>query len=167
MRLQGDELKCLQGSVRASTSSITSKPEKESPLLQDKAANLPLESSEDFSEARIEELLRSGDVSEQAGRLVHNSTPLFIQFPGSVHSSSNTMSNSEFDKPNLRPESKQRFDQSECQRQTQSPSEAEVLLELFNLLEQYAPMWYAEEHHNRAVTALRSSPKSIKPDKPR
>jgi hypothetical protein len=32
---------------------------------------------------------------------------------------------------------------------------AEVLLELFNLLEQYAPMWYTEEHHNRAVATLR------------
>jgi hypothetical protein len=32
---------------------------------------------------------------------------------------------------------------------------AEVLRELFNLLEQYAPMWYTEEHHNRAVAALR------------
>jgi hypothetical protein len=31
---------------------------------------------------------------------------------------------------------------------------AEVLRELFNLLEQYAPMWYTEEHHNRAVAAL-------------
>jgi len=32
---------------------------------------------------------------------------------------------------------------------------AEVLRELFNLLEQYAPTWYTEEHHNRAVAALR------------
>jgi hypothetical protein len=31
----------------------------------------------------------------------------------------------------------------------------EVLRELFNLLEQYAPAWYTEEHHNRAVAALR------------
>jgi len=31
----------------------------------------------------------------------------------------------------------------------------EVLRELFNLLEQYAPAWCTEEHHNRAVTALR------------
>jgi len=77
------------------------------------------------------------------------------------------MSDSEFDKPNLRPESKQGSGQSERQRQTQSPSEAEVLLELFNLLEQYAPVWYTEEHHNRALAARRSSPKSIKPDKAR
>lgn len=32
---------------------------------------------------------------------------------------------------------------------------AEGLRELFNLLEQYAPTWYTEEHHNRAVAALR------------
>ena len=31
---------------------------------------------------------------------------------------------------------------------------AEVLRELFNLLEQYAPTWYTEEHHNRAMAAL-------------
>src|SRR5262245_30445647 len=31
----------------------------------------------------------------------------------------------------------------------------EVLRELFNLLEQYAPTWYTEEHHNRAAAALR------------
>ena len=31
---------------------------------------------------------------------------------------------------------------------------AEVLYELFDLLEQYAPMWYTEEQHNRAVAAL-------------
>ena len=33
---------------------------------------------------------------------------------------------------------------------------AEVLRDLFNLLEQYAPTWYTEEHHNRAVAALRA-----------
>ena len=32
---------------------------------------------------------------------------------------------------------------------------AEVFRELFNLLEQYAPVWYTEEHHKRAVAALR------------
>ena len=32
---------------------------------------------------------------------------------------------------------------------------AEVFRELFSLLEQYAPVWYTEEHHNRAVAALR------------
>jgi len=57
------------------------------------------------------------------------------------------MSDSESDKLKLRPESKQGSRQNDRQ--------AEVLLELFNLLEQYAPKWYAEEHHNRAVAALR------------
>lgn len=33
----------------------------------------------------------------------------------------------------------------------------EVLLELFNLLEEYAPVWYTEELHNRAVAALGKS----------
>jgi hypothetical protein len=31
----------------------------------------------------------------------------------------------------------------------------EVLQELFNLLEEYAPTWYTEEHRSRAVRALR------------
>ena len=31
----------------------------------------------------------------------------------------------------------------------------EVFLELFKLLERYAPVWYTEEHHNRAAGALR------------
>jgi len=31
---------------------------------------------------------------------------------------------------------------------------SEVLHELFDLLEQYAPMWYTAENHNRAVAAL-------------
>ena len=31
----------------------------------------------------------------------------------------------------------------------------EVLQELVNLLEQYAPTWYTEEHHSRALRALR------------
>ena len=32
---------------------------------------------------------------------------------------------------------------------------ADTFWELFNVLEQYAPVWYTEEHHNRAVAALR------------
>jgi hypothetical protein len=32
----------------------------------------------------------------------------------------------------------------------------EVFRELFNLLEQYAPVWYTEEHHSRALAALRA-----------
>ena len=30
----------------------------------------------------------------------------------------------------------------------------EVFRETFNLLEEYAPLWYTVEHHKRAVTAL-------------
>ena len=71
------------------------------------------------------------------------------------------MSDSEFDRPNSRRESKDGSGQSERLCQTQSLSEAEVLLELFNLLEQYAPSWYTKEHHNRAVAALRSCSNSI------
>jgi hypothetical protein len=38
-----------------------------------------------------------------------------------------------------------------------------TLKELFELLEEYAPTWYSEEHHNRAVHALAQSadPESI------
>lgn len=36
----------------------------------------------------------------------------------------------------------------------QLESIAEVFRELFNLLEEYAPVWYTEEHHSRAVAAL-------------
>ena len=34
------------------------------------------------------------------------------------------------------------------------PTAREVLEELFLLLEDYAPTWYTEQHHNRAVAAL-------------
>ena len=37
----------------------------------------------------------------------------------------------------------------------QLESIAEAFRESFNLLEQYAPVWYTEEHHNSAVAALR------------
>ena len=30
-----------------------------------------------------------------------------------------------------------------------------TFLELFALLEEYAPVWYSEQHHNRAVAAKR------------
>ena len=39
--------------------------------------------------------------------------------------------------------------------QTQLAFVEEVFLGLFKLLEQYAPVWYTEEHHNRAASALR------------
>lgn len=35
-----------------------------------------------------------------------------------------------------------------------APTAREVLEELFLLLEDYAPVWYTEQHHNRAVAAL-------------
>ena len=31
---------------------------------------------------------------------------------------------------------------------------AEVLTELFDLLEQYAPSWYTQKHHDKALAAL-------------
>jgi len=34
------------------------------------------------------------------------------------------------------------------------PTTREVLQELFELLEDYAPTWYTQEHHNRAAAAL-------------
>ena len=38
--------------------------------------------------------------------------------------------------------------------QCESSRTNEVYLELFSLLELYAPTWYKEEHHNRAAAAL-------------
>jgi len=38
------------------------------------------------------------------------------------------------------------------------PTTREVLEELFQLLEDYAPTWYTEKHHNRAVSALLGRP---------
>jgi hypothetical protein len=32
---------------------------------------------------------------------------------------------------------------------------ARAFLELFDLLDEYAPVWYTEQHHNRAVVAQR------------
>ena len=76
-----------------------------------------------------------------------------------------TMSSTGFGKARLRPESKHGSGRSERQGETQRPSASEVLLELFNLLEQYAPSWYKEEHHNRAVAALDLPSKSTEPGK--
>jgi len=39
-------------------------------------------------------------------------------------------------------------------KRLQSAKVGDVLAELFNLLEQYAPAWYTEEHHQRAIEAL-------------
>ena len=38
---------------------------------------------------------------------------------------------------------------------TQNARTGKVLKELFNLLEEYAPVWYTERQHNRAAVALR------------
>lgn len=38
------------------------------------------------------------------------------------------------------------------------PTPRQVLEELFQLLEDYAPTWYTEKHHNRAVAALLGRP---------
>jgi hypothetical protein len=49
---------------------------------------------------------------------------------------------------------------SHRQQSDASPAQLEsiagVFRELFNLLEQYAPVWYTEEHQGRAVEALRA-----------
>jgi hypothetical protein len=37
---------------------------------------------------------------------------------------------------------------------------AEAFLELFELLEEYAPIWYTKQHHQRALTARRILQKS-------
>jgi hypothetical protein len=38
------------------------------------------------------------------------------------------------------------------------PTTREALEDLFQLLEEYAPTWYTEEHHNLAVAALLGRP---------
>ena len=40
------------------------------------------------------------------------------------------------------------------------PSARVVLREIFNLLEEYAPTWYTEAHHDRIVAALSNRPTS-------
>ena len=35
-----------------------------------------------------------------------------------------------------------------------------AILELYNLLESYAPSWYTQEHHNHVESALRSIKRS-------
>jgi len=39
-------------------------------------------------------------------------------------------------------------------KRLQSAKVRDVFVELFNLLEQYAPAWYTQEHHRRATEAL-------------
>jgi len=47
------------------------------------------------------------------------------------------------------------------QRENESAAERTLLIEalsdLHNLLEEYAPAWYTEEHHRKAESALRAS----------
>lgn len=70
------------------------------------------------------------------------------------------MSTPEFDEGSPRPERRQGSAQGEVQSdkskdfRAQSVFTAEVLREFFNLLEEYAPVWYTEQHHDRAVVAL-------------
>jgi hypothetical protein len=40
-------------------------------------------------------------------------------------------------------------------KEPSAPSVRTVLEEVFELLEDYAPLWYTEEHHDRILTALR------------
>jgi hypothetical protein len=46
-------------------------------------------------------------------------------------------------------------------QQSNSAGSNEVLREMFTLLEEYAPTWYSEDLHNRAVAALRGRTGSL------
>ncbi len=39
-------------------------------------------------------------------------------------------------------------------RPAEAPNARTVLEELFALLEDYAPVWYQQKHHDRAISAL-------------
>lgn len=71
------------------------------------------------------------------------------------------MNDPEFDEENPRPETRHGCAQSGVQSdnanafRAQSVFTASVLLEFFNLLEEHAPVWYTEQHHDRALVALR------------
>lgn len=43
---------------------------------------------------------------------------------------------------------------SDSAQTSRVPDAATVLEELFVLLEEYGPVWYTQEHHDRAVKAL-------------
>lgn len=62
------------------------------------------------------------------------------------------MSDPELDEGSPRPERRQGSAQGELQ--SDKSNAAEVLWEVFNLLEEYAPRWYTEQHHDRVVVAL-------------
>jgi hypothetical protein len=74
---------------------------------------------------------------------------------------SDGMSDPAFDEESPRPECTEGSAQSGIQSdksnafQAQSVLTAEVLREFFNLLAEYAPVWYTEQQHDRAVVALR------------
>ena len=59
------------------------------------------------------------------------------------------MSDPEFDEMNRG--QRRKFDAT----QTQLVLVEDAFLELLKLLEQYAPVWFTEEHHNQAAAALR------------
>ena len=63
------------------------------------------------------------------------------------------MSDPELDEGSPRPDRRQGAAQGEVQ--SDKSKAAEVLWEFFSLLEEYAPVWYTEQHHDRAVVALR------------
>jgi hypothetical protein len=61
-----------------------------------------------------------------------------------------------------------RFDEgSRTRRDQQETHDSEFTIvvqsffELFHLLEEYAPVWYTEQHHNRAVVAQRLIARAI------
>jgi len=60
---------------------------------------------------------------------------------------------------NLKPE--ERGIRATAELPTANPRE--VFAELLELLEEYGPSWYTEEHHRRAVTALQKLRGSTQP----
>lgn len=54
----------------------------------------------------------------------------------------------------------ERWDQTESKNAkyagTTAPNARTVLEEVFELLEDYAPIWYTQEQHNRILAALRN-----------
>jgi hypothetical protein len=64
------------------------------------------------------------------------------------------MSDPEFDEESPRPERRQGGAQSDKASAFRAQSVL-VLREFFDLLEEHAPVWYTEQHHDRAVVALR------------
>jgi len=46
-----------------------------------------------------------------------------------------------------------------AEKEPTTPSVRTVLEEVFQLLEDYGPLWYTEEHHDRILAALRNRDK--------